>query len=92
MSLSHLPLTSPYEVFHTLPMRTTRCIGQTSCTGRRPRVGRLGLSGQCGVIRKHAQKAADYTNRRYRYKDRVDEKEWAKNKTGPVCVQRVELN
>ena len=37
--------------------------------------------GQRAVIREHASKARDFTNRRYRHRGVVDEAERAKNRT-----------
>jgi len=39
------------------------------------------IRGQSEVIHKYAPKATDFTNRRYRYKNGVDELQRAKNKT-----------
>ena len=46
--------------------------------------------GQCAVIRQHAPKARDFTNRRYRYRDMVDLVERAKNRTKSKVRARVE--
>jgi transposase, IS5 family len=42
------------------------------------------------VIREHAPKARDFTNRRYRYRGVVDEVERAKNRTKSKVRARVE--
>ena len=42
--------------------------------------GDSAYQGQSEAIRKHAPKATDFTNRRYRYKKGVDELQRAKNK------------
>src|SRR5690348_2564948 len=42
--------------------------------------------GQRCVIREHAPKARDFTNRCYRHRGVVDEVERAKNRTSPKCA------
>jgi transposase, IS5 family len=42
------------------------------------------------VIRKHAPKAKDFTNRRYRYRDTLDEAEKARNRTKSKVRAKVE--
>jgi IS5 family transposase len=42
--------------------------------------------GQRDVIREHAQKAKDFTNRRYRHCDTIDEVERGKNRTTRECL------
>jgi transposase, IS5 family len=63
-------------------MCTTRCATRVW--------GDSAYQGQSDVIREHAPKAKDFTNRRYRYKDTVDEGEWAKNKTKSSVRAKVE--
>ena len=46
--------------------------------------------GQRAVIRDHAPKARDFTNRRYRHRGVVDEVERAKNRTKSKVRARVE--
>ena len=46
--------------------------------------------GQRAVIREHAPRAQDYTQRRYRYKNNVDEVERAKNRTKSRVRSKVE--
>ena len=46
--------------------------------------------GQREVIRTHAPQARDFTNKRYRYKDRVDEVERQKNKSKSSIRAKVE--
>ena len=59
--------------------------------GRETRVwGDQAYRGQCAVIRQHAPKARDFTNRRYRYRDMVDLVERAKNRTKSKVRARVE--
>ena len=50
--------------------------------------GDSAYQGQGEVIRRHAPKAKDFTNRRYRYKDTVDEEERAKNRTKFPCARQ----
>src|ERR1700747_1302281 len=63
------------------------------CTGKRPACGvirPIAASGQRAVIREHAPKARDFTNRRYRHRGVVDEVERAKNRTKSKVRARVE--
>jgi IS5 family transposase len=46
--------------------------------------------GQSEVIKQHAPRAGDFTNRRYRYKGRVDEIQKAKNRTKSKVRAKVE--
>ncbi len=52
--------------------------------------GDSAYQGQTEVIRKHAPKATDFTHRRYRYKNWVDEVQRAKNKTKSSVRAKVE--
>ncbi len=52
--------------------------------------GDSAYQGQTEVIRAHAPKAKDFTNRRCRYKDTVDEEQRAKNKTKSSVRAKVE--
>src|SRR6478609_3800722 len=59
--------------------------------GRETRVwGDQAYRGQRAVIREHAPKARDFTNRRYRHRGVVDEVERAKNRTKSKVRARVE--
>ena len=59
--------------------------------GQETRVwGDQAYRGQRAVIRDHAPKARDFTNRRYRYRGIVDEVERAKNRTKSRVRARVE--
>ena len=59
--------------------------------GRETRVwGDRAYRGQRAVIRQHAPKARDFTNRRYRYRGMVDLVERAKNRTKSKVRARVE--
>ena len=46
--------------------------------------------GQSEVLREHAPHAQDFTHQRYRYKDRIDEVERAKNRTKSTVRSKVE--
>ena len=59
--------------------------------GKETRVwGDRAYQGQREVIRKHAPCAKDFTNRRYRYRDAVDEAEKARNRTKSKVRAKVE--
>src|ERR1700757_4370382 len=59
--------------------------------GQETRVwGDQAYRGQRAVIREHAPKAGDFTNRRYRHRGVVDEVERAKNRTKSKVRSRVE--
>src|SRR6202040_1524981 len=53
----------------------------TDLRRRIPGCGMIRHTGQRVVIREHAPKARDFTNRRYRHRGVVDEVERAKNRT-----------
>jgi IS5 family transposase len=46
--------------------------------------------GQSEVLRQHAPHTQDFTHQRYRYKDRIDEVERAKNRTKSKVRSKVE--
>jgi IS5 family transposase len=52
--------------------------------------GDQAYKGQTRVIREQAPKALDFTNRRYRFKKRIDEVQRAKNRTKSKVRSRVE--
>ena len=52
--------------------------------------GDRGYQGQTEVIREHAPHALDFTNRRYRFKNRIDEVQRAKNRTKSKVRAKVE--
>ena len=52
--------------------------------------GDSAYQGQGEVIRRHAPKAKDFTNRRYRYKDTMNEEERARNRTKSSVRAKVE--
>jgi transposase, IS5 family len=51
--------------------------------------GDLAYRGQIEMIRECAPQAQDCTHRRYRYKDRIDEVEQAKNRTKSTLRSKV---
>jgi transposase, IS5 family len=57
---------------------------------RRMRVGRSSYRGQSEVIHRRAPRARDCTQKRYRYQDRIDEVERAKNRTKSRVRSKVE--
>src|ERR671934_250040 len=66
-------------------------LGQQLFDGQETRVwGDQAYRGQRVVIRQHAPKARDFTNRRYRHRGVVDEVERAKNRTKSKVRARVE--
>jgi transposase, IS5 family len=52
--------------------------------------GDQAYKGKAVLIREHAPKALDFTNRRYRFKKRIDEVQRAKNRTKSKVRSRVE--
>ena len=52
--------------------------------------GDQAYKGKTDVIREHAPDARDFTNRRYRFKQRIDEVQRAKNRTKSKIRSRVE--
>jgi hypothetical protein len=53
-------------------------------------MGDQAYRGQGEVLREHAPHAQDFTNQRYRYKDRIDEVEREKNRTKSKVRSKVE--
>ena len=69
---------------------TARCC-PSCCTGKRPACGVIRPTADSGaVIREHAPKARDFTNRRYRHRGVVNEVERAKTRTKSKVRARVE--
>lgn len=52
--------------------------------------GDQAYNGQKEVIRKHAPKAQDFTNRRYRYKDRIDDVQRTRTAPSRSTCKKVE--
>jgi transposase, IS5 family len=69
---------------------TARCC-PICCTGTKPACGGdQAYRGQRTVIRRHAPRAQDFVNRRYRHRGVVDEVERAKNRTKSKVRAKVE--
>src|SRR5215472_19388246 len=69
---------------------TARCC-PACCTATKTRVwGDQAYRGQQAVIRQHAPRASDFTNRRYRHGGVVDEVERGKNRTKSGVRAKVE--
>jgi transposase, IS5 family len=92
---AHIGVDSQTKVIHSV-VTTPANVHDSVCLsdllhGDEARVwGDSAYQGQSEVIRKHAPKAKDFTTRRYRYKDIVDEEERAKNKTKSSVRAKVE--
>jgi IS5 family transposase len=91
----HIGVDSNTKVIHAV-VATAANVHDATCLpdllhGEETRVwGDSAYQGQGEVIRTHAPNAKDFTNRRYRYKDTVDEEERAKNKTKSSVRAKVE--
>ena len=69
---------------------TARCC-PICCTATKPACGAIRrIVGQRAVIKEHAPRAWDFTNRRYRHRGVVDEVERAKNRTKSKVRAKVE--
>jgi len=92
---AHFGVDSKTKVIHAVAA-TPAHVHDATCLpellhGQETRVwGDSAYQGQREVIRKQAPKAKDFTHRRYRYKDRVDEAERAKNRTKSRVRAKVE--
>lgn len=92
---AHIGVDSKTKVIHAVAV-TPANVHDASCLadllhGEETRVwGDSAYQGQGEVIREHAPKAKDFINRRYRYKDRIDEVERAKNRTKSGVRAKVE--
>ncbi|MGH8468774.1 MAG: IS5 family transposase [Gammaproteobacteria bacterium] len=92
---AHIGVDSQSKVIHAV-VATAANVHDSTCLpnllhGEETRVwGDSAYQGQSEVIRQHAPKATDFTHRRYRYKDTVDEEERAKNKTKSSVRAKVE--
>lgn len=92
---AHIGVDSRTKVIHAV-VATAANVHDSHCLpdllhGEETRVwGDSAYQGQGEVIREHAPKAKDFTNRRYRYKDREDEVERAKNRTKSSVRAKVE--
>jgi len=92
---AHIGVDSQTKIVHSV-VATPANVHDSVCLpellhGEEARVwGDSAYQGQSEVIRKHAPKATDFTNRRYRYKKGVDELQRAKNKTKSSVRAKVE--
>ncbi len=92
---AHIGVDSKTTVIHAV-VATPANVHDATCLpallhGEETRIwGDSAYQGQGQVIAKHAPKARDFTNRRYRFKERVDEVQRAKNKTRSSVRARVE--
>ena len=92
---AHIGVDSQTKVIHAVAA-TPANVHDSVCLsdllhGEETRVwGDSAYQGQSEVIRAHAPKAKDFTHRRYRYKDTVDEEEQAKNKIKSSVRAKVE--
>jgi IS5 family transposase len=92
---AHIGVDSQTKVIHSV-VATAANVHDSLCLpellhGEETRVwGDSAYQGQSEVIREHAPKAKDFTTRRYRYKDTVDEEERAKNKAKSSVRAKVE--
>ena len=92
---AHIGVDSQTKVIHAV-VATPANVHDSVCLpdllhGEETRLwGDSAYQGQTEVIRKHAPKAKDLTNRRYRYQDAVNEAERAKNKIKSSVRAKVE--
>jgi transposase, IS5 family len=92
---AHLGVDSRSKLIHAVAATPANVADSTVLSellhGRETRVwGDQAYRGQRAVIRQHAPKAQDFTNRRYRHRGVVDEVERAKNRTKSKIRARVE--
>ncbi len=92
---AHIGVDSHSKVIHAVAatpanMHDATCLPDL-LHGEETRVwGDAAYQGQGKLIREHAPKARDFTNRRYRFKDRIDEAERARNTTKSRVRAKVE--
>ena len=92
---AHVGVDSKTKIIHTV-VATAANVADSAVLpdllhGEETRVwGDQAYRGQSEVIRECAPQAQDCTHRRYRYKDRVDEVERAKNRTKSTVRSKVE--
>jgi IS5 family transposase len=92
---AHLGVDSRTKLIHAVAATPANAADSTMLPdllhGKETRVwGDQAYRGQRAVIRQHAPKAQDFTNRRYRHRGVVDEVERAKNRTKSKVRARVE--
>ncbi len=92
---AHIGVDSHSKVIHAVAA-TPANVHDAACLpdllhGEETRVwGDAAYQGQGKLIREHAPKARDFTNRRYRFKGRIDEAERARNRTKSRVRAKVE--
>ena len=92
---AHVGVDSKTKIIHTA-VATAANVADSAVLpdllhGEETRVwGDQAYRGQTEVIRECAPQAQDFTHRRYRYKDRIDEVERAKNRTKSTVRSKVE--
>src|SRR6516165_979235 len=92
---AHLGVDSRSKLIHAVAATPANTADSTVLPdllhGQETRVwGDQAYRGQRAVIRQHAPKARDFTNRRYRHRGVVDEEERAKNRTKSSVRSKVE--
>jgi len=92
---AHIGVDSKTKVIHAVVATAANVAASTILPdllpGEETRVwGDQAYKGKTDVIREHAPKALDFTNRRYRFKKRIDEVQRAKNRTKSKVRAKVE--
>ena len=92
---AHIGVDSKTKVIHAVVATAANVADSTILPdllhGEETRVwGDQAYKGKTQVIREHAPNASDFTNRRYRFKKRIDEVQRAKNRTKSKIRSRVE--
>ena len=92
---AHIGVDSKTKVIHAVVATAANVADSTILPdllhGEETRVwGDQAYKGKTDVIREHAPNARDFTNRRYRFKKRIDEVQRAKNRTKSTIRSRVE--
>ena len=91
---AHVGVDSQSKLIHSVVARRTwrvRALCRTCYTARRRGVwGDQAYRGQSEVHRQHAPQAQVFTHQRYRYADRIDEVERAKNRAKSRVRSKVE--
>ena len=92
---AHIGVDSKTKIIHAVVATAAHVADSTILPdllhGEETRVwGDQAYKGKTDVIREHAPKALDFTNRRYRFKKRIDEVQRAKNRTKSKVRAKVE--
>ena len=92
---AHIGVDSKEKIIHTVKASAANISDALALPhllhGKETRVwGDQAYRGQTETIRKRAPRAKDFTHQRYRWKDRIDELERAKNRTKSSIRSRVE--